>query len=200
MTRSEAADLHNHVNRLYKYSEKWLLITYLKNTKTLTFPKCKVNTGKFYFSGNQVFNYAGNTLSCICSDWKTLENQSANLQTHSGLEWILSKHLFSSGRGLSSANCSFIVYCKRSSSLPTSSRTNYSTCMEQTSFITSKRETPSGKVLFDQLNFLRLTPHMAKSTPKRASVEKLCPRPRFTLSRAHSLLSRAISRVWPVNA
>ena len=44
MTRSAAADLHNHVNRLHKYSDKLLLITCLKNTKTLTFPKCKVNT------------------------------------------------------------------------------------------------------------------------------------------------------------
>ena len=44
MTGSAAADLHNHVNRLHKYSDKLLLITCLKNTKTLTFPKCKVNT------------------------------------------------------------------------------------------------------------------------------------------------------------
>ena len=44
MTRSAAADLHNHVNRLHKYSDKLLLITCLKNTKTLTFPKCKFNT------------------------------------------------------------------------------------------------------------------------------------------------------------
>ena len=44
MTGSAAADLHNHVNRLHKYSDKLLLRTRLKNTKTLTFPKCKVNT------------------------------------------------------------------------------------------------------------------------------------------------------------
>ena len=44
MTGSAAADLHNHVNRLHKYSDKLLLITCLKNTKTLTYPKCKVNT------------------------------------------------------------------------------------------------------------------------------------------------------------
>ena len=44
MTGSAAADLHNHVNRLHKYSDKLLLITCLKNTKALTFPKCKVNT------------------------------------------------------------------------------------------------------------------------------------------------------------
>ena len=35
-----------------------------------------------------------NTRQCICSDWKTLENQSANLQVYSGLEGILSKHFF----------------------------------------------------------------------------------------------------------
>ena len=35
-----------------------------------------------------------NTWQCICSDWKTLENQSANLQANSGLEGILSKHFF----------------------------------------------------------------------------------------------------------
>ena len=35
-----------------------------------------------------------NTRQPICSDWKTLENQPANLHTHSGLEWILSKHFF----------------------------------------------------------------------------------------------------------
>ena len=34
-----------------------------------------------------------NTRQCICSDWKTLENQSANLQKNFGLEGILSKHL-----------------------------------------------------------------------------------------------------------
>ena len=28
----------------------------------------------------------------ICNNWKTLENQLANLQTHLGLEGILSKH------------------------------------------------------------------------------------------------------------
>ena len=61
-----------------------------------------------------------NTRQPICSDWKTLENQPANLHAQSGLEWILSKHFFSSGRRLSSSNCSFIVYCKRSSSSPTS--------------------------------------------------------------------------------
>ena len=44
MTRSAAADLHNHVNRLDKYGDNLLLITCLKNTKTLTFPKCKVNS------------------------------------------------------------------------------------------------------------------------------------------------------------
>ena len=44
MTRSAAADLHNHVNRLDKYGDNLLLITCLKNTKTLTFSKCKVNS------------------------------------------------------------------------------------------------------------------------------------------------------------
>ena len=62
-----------------------------------------------------------NTRQRISSDWKTLEDHPANLHTHSGLEWILSKHFFfSSGRRLSSSNCSFIVYCKRSSASPTS--------------------------------------------------------------------------------
>ena len=35
-----------------------------------------------------------NTRQSICSDWKTLENQSANLQANSGLEGILSKPIF----------------------------------------------------------------------------------------------------------
>ena len=92
MTRSAAADLHDHVNRLHKYSDKLLLITCLKNTKTLTFPKCKVNAslrtadvfpvvaslfrntsavrrlsqyGKnvVFLGGNQVVSNAGNTLT-----------------------------------------------------------------------------------------------------------------------------------------
>ena len=40
-----------------------------------------------------------NTRQGICSDWKKLENQSANLQTHFGLEGILSKHIFCSEEG-----------------------------------------------------------------------------------------------------
>ena len=44
MTRSAAAYLHNHVNRLDKYGDNLLLITCLKNTKTLTFSKCNVNS------------------------------------------------------------------------------------------------------------------------------------------------------------
>ena len=35
---------------------------------------------------------AGSHRRCICSYWKTLENKSANLQTRSGLEGILSKY------------------------------------------------------------------------------------------------------------
>ena len=35
-----------------------------------------------------------NTLQSICSDWKMLENQSANLQANSGLKGILSKPIF----------------------------------------------------------------------------------------------------------
>ena len=35
---------------------------------------------------------AGSHRQCICSFWKTLENKSANLQTHSDLEGILSKY------------------------------------------------------------------------------------------------------------
>ena len=57
-----------------------------------------------------------NTRQCICSDWKTLENQSANLITHFGLEGILSRHFFfvvqffeSLRRRLLSSNCSFIA-------------------------------------------------------------------------------------------
>ena len=93
MTRSAAADLHNHVNRLDKYGDNLLLITCLKNTKTLTFSKCKVNSSQlvaslppkersddrkyvcrsqaesirkkmlFFLGGNQVVSYAGNTLT-----------------------------------------------------------------------------------------------------------------------------------------
>ena len=55
-----------------------------------------------------------NVQQCICSDWKKLETQSANLQTKSGFEGILSKHFFLFRRRLSSSKCSFIVYCKRS--------------------------------------------------------------------------------------
>ena len=32
-----------------------------------------------------------NTWQCICSDWKTMENQLTNLKTHFGLEGIPSK-------------------------------------------------------------------------------------------------------------
>ena len=35
-----------------------------------------------------------NTRQYTCSDWKTLENQSANLQANSGREGILLKHVF----------------------------------------------------------------------------------------------------------
>ena len=53
-------------------------------------------------------------------DWKTLENSRQFTNTYSGLEWILSKNFFFSGRKLSSLNNSFTVYCKRSLALPTS--------------------------------------------------------------------------------
>ena len=35
-----------------------------------------------------------NTPQCICSDWKTLENQSAKLEANSCLKGILPKHCF----------------------------------------------------------------------------------------------------------
>ena len=41
---------------------------------------------------------------CICSDWKMLETQSANLQAKSGLEGILSKHFFCSEEGFQVQN------------------------------------------------------------------------------------------------
>ena len=40
-----------------------------------------------------------NTRQGICSDWKKLENQSANLQTHFGLGGILLNHIFCSEEG-----------------------------------------------------------------------------------------------------
>jgi len=40
-----------------------------------------------------------NTRQYMCSDYKMLENQSANLQANSGLEGILSKHFCSSEEG-----------------------------------------------------------------------------------------------------
>ena len=55
-----------------------------------------------------------NTRQCICSDWKTLENQSANLQANSGLEGILSKHFFFVQEKALKFELLFIVYCKRS--------------------------------------------------------------------------------------
>ena len=52
-----------------------------------------------------------NTRQCICRDWKTLENQSANLQANPGLEGISSKLFFCLEEGLKmNSNCSFIVY------------------------------------------------------------------------------------------
>ena len=60
-----------------------------------------------------------NTQQCIRGDWKTLENQSANLQANFGLEGILSKHFFCSEEGFKvrTALSLFTVNCKRS--LPT---------------------------------------------------------------------------------
>ena len=45
-----------------------------------------------------------NTRQCICSDWKTLENQSAKLEVNSCLKGILPKHFFFSRR-LQTTNC-----------------------------------------------------------------------------------------------
>ena len=57
----------------------------------------------------------GSASTAIGRRWKTVGKFT---NTYSGHEWIFPKNFFS-GRRLSSSNSSFIVYCKRSSALPT---------------------------------------------------------------------------------
>ena len=73
--------------------------------------------------------------------------------------------------------------------------------MEQTSFITSKCETQSLKKLLSQsVEYSTHCINYAKREQEKPLLLKLTTlRSRFTLSRAQSLLSRAMSHVWPVN-
>ena len=79
--------------------------------------------------------------------------------------------------------------------------TNYSICKEQTSFVTSKCETQSGKrnLLIRSVEYSMHCINYAKREQEKPLLFKLTLRSRLTLSRAQSLLSRAFSCVWLFN-
>ena len=65
----------------------------------------------------ELSNRLQNTGQCIYSEWKMLENQSANLCLYVSLKEFSQSIFFLFRRRVSSSNCSFIVYRKHS--LPT---------------------------------------------------------------------------------
>ena len=97
---------------------------------------------------------------------------------------------------------SVITSCQKTFAETWTTLTNYSICMEQSSFITSKCETQSGKKkICSKFRILHALLHkLRKKRARKTSIVQANSKVTFhTITSSIRLLSRAISLVWPVN-